>query len=183
MRTLLLALLLGACTGTVTVDDKAGDTDTAVADSDTAGDDSGADSPADTGGDSGDSGATDSGDSGDSGAGDSGAGDSGSAGSNGCTDPADVSALGTAAATIGSVSQTCALQCATSGMIRSCVATCVANELGISQGCADCFGVYTTCIVGQCALACLNPTSQGCVTCRTNKCDPAFETCAGIALP
>ncbi len=62
---------------------------------------------------------------------------------------------------------------------------CLQEDTGLSEGCADCFGDYTTCLLANCIGQCLPPNqnSEPCMMCLTDNCAPGFEDCAGVEFP
>jgi hypothetical protein len=59
---------------------------------------------------------------------------------------------------------------------------CIITQSGLSQACGECFGDAATCVIQKCLTQCMaGGTSPACVTCREQNCDPAFETCSGLA--
>lgn len=99
-----------------------------------------------------------------------------------CDNTADIDVLGTAT-DIDSVSQTCTVGCIATPPLGACAATCIETELGISAGCATCFGTYSACLVNNCTICALNASGNLCQTCLANNCNGPFETCAGVPLP
>ena len=69
------------------------------------------------------------------------------------------------------------------------VATCFADETGVSEECAGCFGDGFGCIVENCLTACGpppiggGPESDACAECRATFCNASFEECSGIPAP
>lgn len=100
-----------------------------------------------------------------------------------CVGAADVAALAAVVDTIDDVTQACTFQCIRASRPARCVSTCIQGDVGLSAGCADCFGQISTCITSNCLLDCIDATSAACATCRQTKCEPAFLTCAGISPP
>ncbi len=75
----------------------------------------------------------------------------------------------------------CALQCF--GQNAACGAGCVRDAVGVSQGCADCFGEILACTLMHCAIQCIDSASAACAECQEANCLPAFESCAGVSPP
>lgn len=105
--------------------------------------------------------------------------DGGSGGA--CDNPGDFAALGAPGLDTEAEIGACALRCALTG--PECSVPCVEEGLGVSNGCAVCFGDVISCTVANCALQCLDSASAGCRTCQETSCFPAFTECAGISLP
>lgn len=98
-----------------------------------------------------------------------------------CDNTGDFNTLAGLQSTLESKIQTCAFSCLGQG--ASCAATCIERETSLSTGCSACFGEIIACTITNCALQCLDASSQGCTTCRDTNCTPAFEACAGIEQP
>jgi hypothetical protein len=106
-------------------------------------------------------------------------GDGGSGGA--CDNPGDFAALGDPELDTEAEIGGCALSCALTG--PECSVPCVEEGLGVSNGCAVCFGDVISCTVANCAFQCLDSSSTACRTCQETSCFPAFTECAGISLP
>jgi len=65
----------------------------------------------------------------------------------------------------------------------ACGVTCMEQNTSFSGGCATCFGEIMQCTFQRCTLQCIGGASDGCDACRDEKCMPAFEECAGVAIP
>lgn len=98
-----------------------------------------------------------------------------------CDNNTDFTTLAGLQSTLESKIQTCAFSCLGQG--AACAATCIERETSLSTGCSACFGEIIACTISNCALQCLDASSQGCTTCRDTNCTPAFEACAGIEQP
>lgn len=98
-----------------------------------------------------------------------------------CDNTGDFNTLAGLQSTLESKIQTCAFSCLGQG--AACAATCIERETALSTGCSACFGEIIACTISNCALQCLDASSQGCTTCRDTNCTPAFEACAGIEQP
>merc|ERR1719378_1080325 len=58
---------------------------------------------------------------------------------------------------------------------------CIQKEDGISEGCANCFGQVSQCVVKNCAIHCLaDPTAPACQTCGHKSCDDLAKSCTGL---
>ncbi len=106
--------------------------------------------------------------------------DAGPEPSGACVGAADTAALA-AAAGLDEVMGTCALECF--GQPASCGAGCVGDAIGVSDGCAACFGDILDCTLRRCALVCLDATSAPCVDCQAQHCLPDFTQCSGLERP
>ncbi len=88
----------------------------------------------------------------------------------------DVFATTDVAAEIGD----CAPGCTFAGDKAACGAECMV-QIGMTQGCAECFGGTVACVFENCTLACIAGATQGCLDCQEdNGCFTEFEECAGI---
>jgi hypothetical protein len=63
----------------------------------------------------------------------------------------------------------------------ACSAKCIADKVGLTTGCAACFGNDVGCTAVNCAFVCLSPDSPACVACSIQYCEPALLACAGVA--
>lgn len=100
-----------------------------------------------------------------------------------CDNTADLAALAVAASTISDTTQSCVFSCTRAPRLGACVSNCIGSDVGLTGGCAQCFGNISVCVVNNCLTQCLDATSAACETCRVQKCEPAFVTCAGITPP
>lgn len=161
----LLCLPLTACD-----DDPSGtDAGPAATDAGPGGSDAGG---ADAGGS--DAGAADAGGV-DAGDGDAGGADGGGLPPGACTNAADEMVL----AMIDSEAEArmCGTMCFGG---ESCVTMCM-EELGLSNGCASCFGGAASCAAMNCALQCAGSDMMRCNDCRRmNGCIEDFEMCSGL---
>lgn len=98
-----------------------------------------------------------------------------------CDNQTDFDTLASVQSTLESKIQTCAFSCLGQG--ASCAATCIERETDLSTACSACFGEIIACTITNCALQCIDASSQNCTTCRDTNCTPAFEACAGIEQP
>ncbi|MSP72269.1 MAG: hypothetical protein EXR76_08820 [Myxococcales bacterium] len=98
-----------------------------------------------------------------------------------CTGAADRAALLVHADEAQMVVGNCALGCF--AQPSSCAPACVQGSLGISAGCAACFGDLVACAVANCFQVCGVPGSAACTACRAMFCDEALELCAGFPQP
>ena len=107
-----------------------------------------------------------------------GSGDALSAGA--CDNPDDRSAVMDAQDEMVDKITGCAIGCGLGGSYE-CSRDCVRDELGISESCAGCFAENILCTLDNCFFECsLDSTSDGCLSCQAENCNPAFEECAGI---
>jgi hypothetical protein len=59
--------------------------------------------------------------------------------------------------------------------------TCIKTNTNLSDPCVDCFDGEVQCGAKNCWLQCISDAnSPGCIDCRKQYCDPAFETCSGL---
>ncbi len=62
--------------------------------------------------------------------------------------------------------------------LSTCVASCLVDDLGLSPGCAGCYGDVTACSAGACSDPCISDsTSEACRTCAEDNCVEAFGNC------
>tara|TARA_B100000029_G_scaffold290755_1_gene284326 strand:- start:1854 stop:2150 length:297 start_codon:yes stop_codon:yes gene_type:complete len=54
---------------------------------------------------------------------------------------------------------------------------------GLTAQCSSCFVNTILCAIDNCVPQCLAPTSDACVACRIEYCDPEFYECSGIEEP
>jgi hypothetical protein len=61
------------------------------------------------------------------------------------------------------------------------IATCVADDTGVSVECATCFGETTQCTIDNCIQSgcATDPMGEDCTACRAENCDADFAACAG----
>jgi len=102
-------------------------------------------------------------------------------GSGACNNTGDISKVKNRDTTKETQEQ-CGKQCMLDGDIGTCVGQCMTNQLGISDGCAACFGQEAACTKQHCALRCLNPSSDRCVQCSMQYCAADLATCGGIPV-
>lgn len=95
-----------------------------------------------------------------------------------CTNDEDTAALDAAAETLADTIGECAFMCLGGG--APCAADCMETEVGVTTGCASCFGQIIACTIMNCAGQCFDATSPACAECREANCNPAFVACAGI---
>jgi hypothetical protein len=101
--------------------------------------------------------------------------------SNQCTNDADAAIISNQDQTKAAFKD-CGSKCLSSSSVDSCVDKCLVNELGLSSGCASCFGADAKCTLNKCLLPCVNPTSAKCEKCSLDKCGPALQSCTGIPI-
>jgi hypothetical protein len=72
-----------------------------------------------------------------------------------------------------------------SGLSCSGGASCISEHMqgvGLSAGCADCYGGTGSCAASNCAFQCLSDSgSSGCRSCVASNCAQEFEVCSGWA--
>ncbi len=81
---------------------------------------------------------------------------------------------------LASVGSSCGLSCFFAGNQAQCIGDCYGDELGLTNGCADCFGASGQCAIDNCSSTCAaDSQSSGCLSCLENAgCTAAFDTCA-----
>jgi hypothetical protein len=70
--------------------------------------------------------------------------------------------------------------------IAHCLQGSKSSMLGVSSGCAHCFGLATNCGMSNCidVCGCEGEYSEGpCQSCMKQHCESQFEGCSGIGLP
>lgn len=96
-----------------------------------------------------------------------------------CDNPADLAIIN--AGGLETVFWDCSISCLGSPDFDQCVSDCLVSQTGLSQGCADCFGALSGCIVSNCLNSCFDPTSPECLECiEAAGCASGFETCSGL---
>ena len=97
-----------------------------------------------------------------------------------CVNPADQQILADNAETLEATVGNCAFQCIADPAPGTCAGACVSTTIGLSAGCAGCFGGAVTCMIANCIAQCIDAASQACSDCRATHCNEDFRTCAGI---
>jgi len=94
-----------------------------------------------------------------------------------CTNTADEAVM--AGASFESEAETCAMNCIAAEM---CVTDCMRDDVGLSMGCATCFGGAGQCALDNCVGDCLlDPRGAACTDCRRMAgCIDDYETCSGL---
>lgn len=65
----------------------------------------------------------------------------------------------------------------------TCIIDCVQLEVDLSDDCLSCYAGVVVCAVNDCLVECAEDTSsEACVDCRAENCDPAFTECAGTPM-
>ncbi len=80
-------------------------------------------------------------------------------------------------ASFATAPQDCGFMCFTSPD-PNCAKNCM-QKVGLSSGCAVCWGDAVNCGAKNCLAVCLDSTSPDCRTCSAKFCDPAFHACSG----
>ena len=73
--------------------------------------------------------------------------------------------------------------CLNDANVGTCGRGCFAQPFGLSVTCHDCFASVFECGANFCRAVCIDDSSGECETCLQSSCGPAFEQCAGLALP
>jgi hypothetical protein len=104
-------------------------------------------------------------------------GDGGSGGAPGaCTNQADLGIL--CSAEFPDAAQACGTDNLGAG--AEVIGACIAEDTGLSDECAVCFGETTQCTIDSCLADCApDPLGDPCTACRAENCDPTFDVCAG----
>ncbi|MDH3655837.1 MAG: hypothetical protein OEN21_16360 [Myxococcales bacterium] len=104
-------------------------------------------------------------------------GEGGSGGALGaCTNQADLAIL--CAAEFPAAAQACGTDNLGAG--AEVIGACIAEDTGLSDECAVCFGATTQCTIDNCLADCApDPLGEPCTVCRAENCDPTFNACAG----
>jgi hypothetical protein len=98
-----------------------------------------------------------------------------------CMDANDLSKMSNENALIQTASQ-CGMGCIYSNDFGSCVSSCAQTNMGLTYGCATCFGSGATCMMNNCLFACMKPSSAECMSCASNKCGPGLASCSGLPI-
>ena len=95
-----------------------------------------------------------------------------------CLNGADDLTLAFGGAALLDASVTCADECLLDAV---CATGCIRDNADLSNGCAECFAEFGTCVGTSCARACLGEelTSRVCSTCLVLECEPEFDRCSG----
>ena len=63
----------------------------------------------------------------------------------------------------------------------ACATACTKRSVGLSQGCAACFGSDIGCMADHCMAQCTAaPTSQKCMDCHAKYCEVSFKQCVAV---
>jgi hypothetical protein len=92
-----------------------------------------------------------------------------------CTDPTDMAVAADPA--FASAPRDCGFMCF-GNPDMTCSATCMQGK-GLTQPCASCWGDTINCGAMYCLTVCFDATSQACLDCTAQHCDPAFHACSG----
>ncbi len=106
---------------------------------------------------------------------DAGGGTDGGLPAGACTNSADDAVL--SSIDVETEARMCGNRCFGGAM---CVTMCM-EDLGLSNGCATCFGEVAQCTARNCALQCTGGDEARCTMCRMMAgCVTSFETCSGL---
>ena len=62
----------------------------------------------------------------------------------------------------------------------ACIAECLVEQTGLSDGCAGCYGFIGACAAGYCIGDCATDSaSEACRACVDDNCTDTFVTCTG----
>jgi len=95
-----------------------------------------------------------------------------------CGNQQDVDIVKTNFEEMQGIIQSCIIRCAIGG--TECALECVMEDLGLSEQCSLCWVNTGYCILNECALECIRPSSEGCIECTEEKCYPDAELCTGM---
>eukprot|EP01013_Petalomonas_cantuscygni_P024377 TRINITY_DN45991_c0_g1_i1.p2 TRINITY_DN45991_c0_g1~~TRINITY_DN45991_c0_g1_i1.p2 ORF type:complete len:134 (-),score=22.53 TRINITY_DN45991_c0_g1_i1:109-510(-) len=63
---------------------------------------------------------------------------------------------------------------------ESCVTSCMQKDLNLTQPCAACYGICSSCVASNCWTTCtFHPDGDSCKNCALKNCVPALDTCTG----
>jgi len=94
-----------------------------------------------------------------------------------CNNSQDLRIFNQTNSTFHALVQKCAANCVGGG---ECSTTCIAKDIGLTPGCARCFGNDVQCTAEHCTIPCLEPNSKECVECSLKNCQDALLQCAGV---
>ena len=97
-----------------------------------------------------------------------------------CDNPTDLQTLGAVEGTLKDTIAGCAMSCIGQGV--PCMADCVKDGTGLSDGCSNCFGEVIDCTISKCMFQCMDSSSPACAECQEQHCAAAFTDCAGIPM-
>lgn len=97
-----------------------------------------------------------------------------------CENPDDIASLEAVDDAFGEA-QSCAIGCALAP--AGCHDNCIADNLGVSESCGDCFVDLISCMAANCVLQCIDPGSSVCQRCERDRCRPPLVECAGVSPP
>lgn len=80
---------------------------------------------------------------------------------------------------IDAAANTCGNRCILDST-PNCVRDCMIEEIGVTEPCAACYDAMVACMVSNCALQCIDDTSEACETCRLANCAEPFTECSGL---
>jgi len=99
-----------------------------------------------------------------------------------CTNPEDMAIIESPDIDVDDVAATCGTGCIADPNPVECTSTCLQEDIGLSEECADCFGGIVFCTIDHCLTQCmLDPEGDPCRTCLADAgCIDDFQTCSGI---
>ncbi len=99
-----------------------------------------------------------------------------------CQNEADQTIL--EAGGVTDAAQTCGLGCLGDADPGSCAGACVAEETGLSEGCAGCYAGVVVCSIENCLASCAaDPDSAACASCQAENCLADYYVCTGEEPP
>ena len=100
----------------------------------------------------------------------------------GCQGDADLEIIDTT--DIGAAASALGFECLFEDDVAACVAAGVADQTGLSAGCAGCYGEQVACAASSCLSQCVaDPTAEACTSCVVDNCQSGFLECAGFTGP
>jgi len=95
-----------------------------------------------------------------------------------CNDAQDIAIFNKTWTTFSASLRACATNCWAD---QTCTSNCIAKALGLTSGCANCFGAVVYCTAQNCATYCfIDPTSKECLACEDKYCEAGLVTCTGL---
>jgi hypothetical protein len=96
-----------------------------------------------------------------------------------CLNPADQTVLSDSTK-VSKSAQDCGFGCF-ANEDPNCDADCMQMNLGLSRGCATCWGDSIRCAAQNCLVPCLaSSTDPACIACNEQFCTPQFRHCSGL---
>jgi hypothetical protein len=114
---------------------------------------------------------------------DGGGGDRGDVDTRGhCENAADLAIITVGQADVVAQSSSCYLGCLEDANPVECSNSCIVENTGLTQDCANCYTQANVCVTNLCLPACLNPQSAACISCVEDNCLGIFNDCAGDSI-